>query len=187
VYATRDYHPELHCSFKSQGGIWPPHCVQGTWGVEFHTDLRFPKNFIEIRKAFAPDEDSYSGFDGTDLAKRLRLDGVEHLYIGGLATDYCVKSTVLDAIKEGFSVTVFEDAIRAVNVQPDDGSKAIQDMKDAGAAFVNSTEVQALTDKSALIVIDAQNDFFPPDGALPVPEGDHVLKPLNQFIDTWVK
>lgn len=134
IYATRDWHPPDHCSFRKQGGPWPPHCIAGSTGAEFAAALRLPARTIVISKATTPEKDAYSGFEGTDLAERCRRAGHERLFIGGLATDYCVLNTVLDALKFGFQVFLLEDAIRAVNVAPGDGDRAIEKMRSAGAS-----------------------------------------------------
>lgn len=142
IYATRDWHTPDHCSFKAQGGPWPPHCVAGSPGAEFAPDLRLPAESVTvISKGTLQDKDAYSGFEGTDLAERLRSAGVKRLFIGGLATDYCVLNTVRDALREGFAVQLLRDAIRAVNVQPDDGAKAIAEMCRQGAVPVTLAEV----------------------------------------------
>ena len=133
IYATRDWHPPNHISFKEQGGTWPAHCVQDTKGAEFHPDLRLPKGTAVISKATDPHKEAYSGFDGTNLEKELRLKGVKRVFIGGLATDYCVKSTVLDAVKLGFETVLLEDAVRGVDVKPGDSERAIEEMVVAGA------------------------------------------------------
>lgn len=136
VVFTRDWHPANHISFKPNGGIWPPHCVAGTTGAQFHPDLYFPPVSILVSKATEPEQEAYSGFQGTGLASWLREMGVEELWITGLATDYCVKNTVLDAIKLGFKVKVVKRAIRAVNVSPNDGEQAINEMILNGAEMV---------------------------------------------------
>lgn len=138
VYASRDWHPKKTRHFKAFGGLWPPHCVQGTKGAEFHLNLKLPSETIILTKGEDPNEDSYSGFDAQakgkkPFAKSLKENGIEHIYVGGLATDYCVKATVLDALKQGFNVTVLADAIRGVDVKPGDSINAIQEMKRAGA------------------------------------------------------
>ena len=133
IYATRDWHPPNHASFKENGGIWPSHCVQNTEGAEFHSDLKLPKGAVVVSKAIDPDREAYSGFEGTNLKEELGGKGIERAFIGGLATDYCVKSTVLDAIKLGFETVLLEDAIRGVNVKPDDDERAIKEMVAAGA------------------------------------------------------
>ena len=132
VFKTRDWHRPDTKHFELYGGTWPVHCVQNTKGAEFHPDLLDDVHIRVISKGLG-DEDCYSGFDGTDLALQLRRLGVEELWVGGLATDYCVKNTVLDARKEGFKVKVIEEAMRPVNIQPDDGAKAIAEMRAAGA------------------------------------------------------
>lgn len=138
IVATRDWHPEKTTHFKAFGGVWPSHCVQGTGGAEFHRALNLPSDAVIVSKGAAPDEDSYSGFQGRDergvkLSDLLRRFGVERLFVGGLATDYCVKHTVLDGLKEGFKVVLLEDAIRGVNLQPGDSERAIAEMVQAGA------------------------------------------------------
>jgi nicotinamidase/pyrazinamidase len=137
IYATRDWHPSDHCSFRAKNGPWPPHCVAGTPGADFAPGLQLPPQAIIISKAIHSDRDAYSGFSGTDLAERLRNQGVQRLYIGGLATDYCVLNTVRDALAQGFEVLLLEDAIRAVNLQPDDGARAVSDMRQKGAVAVS--------------------------------------------------
>jgi nicotinamidase/pyrazinamidase len=133
VYATRDWHPANHCSFKAQGGPWPPHCVAESPGAQFAARLRFPSGTLVISKATQPDKDAYSGFEGTDLGTRLRSRKIKRLFIGGLATDYCVLNTVRDARSLGHEVYLLTDAIRAVNVNPDDGPKAEAEMQHLGA------------------------------------------------------
>ena len=133
IYATRDWHPPSHVSFTSQGGSWPQHCVQNTDGAAFHPGLELPEGVTIVSKALEPSSDAYSGFEGTDLAENLRKQGIRRLFIGGLATDYCVKHTVLDALDMGFEVILLEDAIRGVEVKAGDSDKAIRDMVENGA------------------------------------------------------
>jgi nicotinamidase/pyrazinamidase len=140
VYATRDWHPERHCSFRAQGGPWPPHCVANTRGAEFAAALRLPPSATVISKATTPDEDAYSGFQGTDLDSRLRAAGIRQLFVGGLATDYCVLNTVRDALRLGYEVFLLSDAIRAVDVQAGDGLKAEEEMAKLGARRVSLKE-----------------------------------------------
>lgn len=136
IVFTRDWHPANHSSFKSNGGVWPSHCVAGTKGAEFHPDLYFPSVAFLVSKATEPDMEAYSGFQGTGLASWLRQLDADELVVTGLATDYCVKNTVVDALKLGFSVTVIKEAIRAVNVNPDDGDNAINEMFSLGAKII---------------------------------------------------
>jgi nicotinamidase/pyrazinamidase len=133
IYASRDWHPRDHCSFKAQGGPWPPHCMAGTPGAEFASALELPPKAEVISKAATRDKDAYSAFEGTELAPRLRKSGTARLLIGGLATDYCVLNTVRDALKHGFEVLLLTDAIRAVNVKPHDGDAAQAEMLRLGA------------------------------------------------------
>ena len=133
VFATRDWHPSDHCSFVDYGGIWPPHCIASTEGAGFAPALALPTDATIISKATSSEEDVYSGFEGTELSERLRQAAVTRLFVGGLATDYCVLNTVRDGVKEGFDVVLLRDAIRAVNVRPGDGQKAESEMEALGA------------------------------------------------------
>ena len=133
IYATRDWHPSNHISFRSTGGAWPSHCVQGTDGAEFHPDLRLPNGTLVISKGTNPDNEAYSGFEGTDLETLLKDSGVNRVFVGGLTTDYCVKNTVLDALKAGFEVVLLEDASRGINLRPRDSEEAIKQMTRKGA------------------------------------------------------
>jgi nicotinamidase/pyrazinamidase len=132
VFKSRDWHPLKTKHFAAYGGTWPVHCVQNTTGAEFHPELIDDMHIRVISKGLG-DEDSYSAFDGTDLALQLRRLGVEEVWVGGLATDYCVKNTVLDALKEGFRVKALKDAMRAVEIKPGDGERAVAEMQNAGA------------------------------------------------------
>jgi nicotinamidase/pyrazinamidase len=136
VYKTRDWHPEKTKHFAIYGGTWPIHCVQNTPGAQFHPDLLDDPRINVISKGVDERADGYSGFDGTQLAQLLRDEGVKEVWVGGLATDYCVKQTVIDGVHNGFKVKALADAMRPVNVNPDDGKKAIDEMKEAGAEFV---------------------------------------------------
>ena len=133
VFATRDWHPAGHCSFVEQGGSWPPHCVADTEGAAFAPKLKLNKAAIVIDKATTVEKDAYSGFEGTDLEMRLKDLNVDRVYVGGLATDYCVLQTVKDALAREFSVVLLTNAIRAVNIAPNDGDRAIRDMTESGA------------------------------------------------------
>ena len=143
VFASRDWHPEKHCSFKPQGGPWPEHCVAGTVGAQFADGLRLPPDVVVIDKAIREEADAYSAFSGTTLADQLRARGVKRLLVGGLATDYCVLNTVRDALREGFGVVLLEDAIRAVNVDPEDGPRAKREMESRGAVPARYEEIAA--------------------------------------------
>lgn len=132
VYASRDWHPAGHISFKGRGGPWPPHCIQGTSGAAFHPGLKLPPDVQLISKAQDPNEDSYSAFGGTDLAARLHRAGVKRVWIGGLTQDYCVRESSLDAIRDRFEVHVIVEGTRAVNVHPEDGPRALEDIRRAG-------------------------------------------------------
>ena len=139
VFKTRDWHPAKTNHFAAYGGTWPVHCVQGTYGAEFHPDLLDDPRITIISKGINERADGYSGFDGTNLGQLLRDEEVEEVWIGGLATDYCVKHTVLDARREGFQVKALADAMRPVNVNPNDGEQAIEEMRAAGAEIVGSS------------------------------------------------
>ncbi len=146
IFATRDWHPEKTKHFKTYGGVWPPHCVQGAKGAEFHPALKLPPSVEVISKGMDPEEDAYSAFQARDaedmqLPIILGMRGIQRLFVGGLATDYCVKATALDAIHQGFQVVVLEDAIRAVDVSPGDGAKAIEEMRVGGASFINGFDI----------------------------------------------
>lgn len=136
VVATRDWHPVDHGSFVTADppGPWPVHCVQGTPGAELHPDLDLRPAALVLDKGTAVDTEGYSGFDGTDLAALLHERGVEDVTVVGLATDYCVRATALDARAEGFSVTVEAGATRAVELEPGDGERALDQLRGAGVS-----------------------------------------------------
>ena len=133
IFASRDWHPPHHCSFQEQGGQWPVHCVMGSSGAQPPPRFSLPPSTQIIHKATCLDKDTYSAFEGTALVTSLRTAGVRRLSVGGLATDYCVLNTVKDALARGFSVFLLVDAIRAVNLRPDDGRKAEEEMIRLGA------------------------------------------------------
>ena len=136
VYKSRDWHPPTTKHFKVHGGTWPIHCVQNTHGAEFHPQLKDDPRIHIISKGLG-DTDCYSAFDETDLAAQLHDEGVEEILVGGLATDYCVKETVLAGLKNGFKVKALKNAMRAVDLNPGDGERAIEEMRKAGAQIVN--------------------------------------------------
>jgi nicotinamidase/pyrazinamidase len=131
VVATRDWHPPDHGSFREQGGIWPVHCVQGTPGAELHPDLDRTLVNVVVDKGQDVAADGYSGFEATLLEELLRAHGVDHVTIGGIATDYCVKNTALDALRLGFGVTVDSAAVRGVEVAPGDSERALDEIRAA--------------------------------------------------------
>ncbi len=137
---TRDWHPADHISFRERGGPWPPHCIKNTEGAEFHPDLKIPKGAIIVSKATKRDEEAYSGFQGTNLDSILRERGVRRLFLGGVATEYCVKATASDALKLGYEVIVVEDAIKGIN--EDDERRAKDSMLDEGAIFAALSEIK---------------------------------------------
>jgi nicotinamidase/pyrazinamidase len=144
VVYTQDWHPPVTPHFEKDGGIWPVHCVAGTWGAEFHPSLVVQPEAEVVRKGVGG-EDGYSGFTvrepqsgerhGTGLEDVLRRQGVEKVVVAGLATDYCVRETVLDALSRGFAATVVTDAVRAVDLQPGDGDRALEEVRAAGAVL----------------------------------------------------
>ncbi|MCS7244357.1 MAG: nicotinamidase [Candidatus Calescibacterium sp.] len=136
VIYTRDWHPENHISFKENGGRWPRHCVQNTWGSEFHPQVYLPKNYLVISKAFYPDLEAYSGFQDTELNQKLNEMGIKNLFVCGVATDYCVLNTVLDAINLGYKVFLLIDAVKGVDLNPNDSEDAVKKMVSAGAELL---------------------------------------------------
>ncbi|MFB0526743.1 MAG: nicotinamidase [bacterium] len=146
IFASRDWHPKESKHFKKFGGPWPEHCIQNTRGARLHPNLRLPKETIILSKGMDPDKDSYSAFQavnskGTGFFELLKSSGIKELFIGGLATDYCVKSSVLDALKSGFKVKLLMDAIRGVNMKPKDSEEAIEEMVSRGAEKMTLEEL----------------------------------------------
>ena len=146
LYATRDWHPPDSSHFLAGGGPWPTHCVAGSPGARFHPDLHLPDGTLVVNKGMTANSDGYSAFegcldDGTTLADDLRRRGITHLVTGGLATDYCVRHSVLDAIRGGWRVTLVTDAIEAVELTPGDGERALAEMRDAGTELKTSAEL----------------------------------------------
>jgi nicotinamidase/pyrazinamidase len=133
VIATRDWHPEGHGSFAEQGGPWPVHCLQDSEGAELHPDLDRSRVDIVLDKGQDPGTDGYSGFEATGLEELLRERGIDKLTVVGLATDYCVKNTVLDALRAGFDVVVDTEGVRGVEVEEGDSERALAEMREAGA------------------------------------------------------
>ena len=147
VYATRDWHPTGSTHFLAGGGGWPVHCVAHSPGARFHSDLRLPDGTLIVSKGIEANSDGYSAFegwldDGTAFAHDLRRRGITHLVAGGLATDYCVRHSVLDGIRKGWRVTLVTDAIAAVQLTPGDGERALAEMRDAGADLKTSAEFE---------------------------------------------
>lgn len=147
IYASRDWHPEKTKHFKAYGGLWPAHCVQNTKGAEFHHDIKLPKEAIILTKGEDPNEDSYSGFqaktkENKSFADSLKEKGIERLYVGGLATDYCVRATVLDALKQGVKATIIMDAVKGVNIKPEDSAAAMEEMEKQGAGKITLKDLK---------------------------------------------
>lgn len=146
VYASRDWHPPDSMHFAAHGGDWPVHCVQGSQGARLREDLDLPPTAAIITKGTGRQDEGYTAMAGNvagrgSFPEDLRARGVDHLYVGGLATDYCVRYSVLDALRHGFGVTVLTDAIRAVDVAPGDGDRALDEMRRAGATLASSNAV----------------------------------------------
>ena len=146
VFASRDWHPPDTAHFQDAGGPWPAHCVRDTPGAELHPDLVLPPEAVILSKGVDPQADGYSAFEardeaGRDLVELLRAAGVDHLLVGGLATDYCVRATVLAALARGLRVSLLTDAVAGVNVQPDDADRAIEEMVAAGAQLTTTDQV----------------------------------------------
>lgn len=140
VYASRDWHPARTTHFQAFGGEWPVHCVRNSVGAQFHPALELPATAIVVTKGECDDAPGYSAFegvtaDGTPLLDDVRRRGITHLYVGGLATDYCVRASVLDALQAGLRVTVLEDAIAGVDLRPGDSTRARDEMRGHGARF----------------------------------------------------
>lgn len=142
IFATRDWHPTNHCSFPEQGGVWPIHCVADSSGAMPPSSFRLPSSTVIVTKGTAPETEGYSGFQGTTMDAQLKEAGVRRLFVGGLATDFCVLNTVKDALDLGYQVYLLSDAIRAVNLQPNGGIKAIEAMLERGAILIESSEVR---------------------------------------------
>jgi nicotinamidase/pyrazinamidase len=140
IVFTRDWHPRDHISFSDRGGPWPPHCVMNTSGAEFHPNLRAPHNVVIISKGTERDKEAYSGFQGTNLHDILLEKGIKRLFIGGVATEYCVKSTVLDALEIGFETIVVEEAIKGI--RREDEIRAKEEMIDSGAILASINEIK---------------------------------------------
>lgn len=150
VFFTRDWHPPDHCSFQSQGGPWPPHCVRDTPGADFSSELSIPASAVIISKGTQKDSEQYSTFYGRDAAGHRQSDlmkkiGVRRIFIAGLATDYCVLNSVKDALAEGYEVYVIADAVCAVNIHPGDGRRAVEEMVRGGAKMVTTERIQGRT------------------------------------------
>ena len=146
VYATRDWHPPDSRHFLAGGGPWPAHCVASSPGAHFHSDLGLPEGVVVVNKGTTANSDGYSAFEGclengTSLSDDLRRRGITHLVTGGLATDYCIRHSVLDGRQKGWHVTVVTDAIAAVDLTPGDGERALAEMQAAGAELSRSTEL----------------------------------------------
>lgn len=143
VAFSRDWHPVNHHSFVEQGGVWPRHCIATSIGADFAAGLKVPDNALIISKATTPTAEAYSAFHDTDLAQRLHTLQVQRLFVAGLATDYCVRASVIDALANGFVVIVMPDAVRAVELQPGDSDRAFQAMTSSGAILCDAESILA--------------------------------------------
>lgn len=148
TYFSRDWHPARTTHFREWGGPWPAHCVEHTFGAEFHPSLAIPADAVIVSKGMDPNQDSYSAFQGLDpeglaLTDSLRSRGVRTIYVGGLATDYCVKCSVTDALRNGFEAVLLTDAIRGIDVAAGDVARAIDAMRAEGARLASIEEVVA--------------------------------------------
>jgi nicotinamidase/pyrazinamidase len=146
VVSTQDWHPAHHISFQERGGPWPPHCVQGTRGAQLHRGIETARITNYFKKASDPDRDAYSEFEGFDAEGRpldtyLHNRGIRRIYLVGLATDYCVRATAIDGLRSGYETYVVTDAVRAVNVDQNDGNKALTEMAGLGAKLIQSSEI----------------------------------------------
>lgn len=141
IYATRDWHPPDHCSFRQQGGLWPAHCIAGSKGAAFHADLELPVATHIISKATSQEKDVYSAFCDTQLNKLLQSSNIHRVFIGGIATEYCVLNTVKDALRYHYTTFVLADAVCAINKQPQDGSHALEEMVRLGARLIYSEDL----------------------------------------------
>lgn len=150
IYASRDWHPVGHCSFTEQGGIWPIHCIADSNGAAFSKAIPLEQVAIIISKATTVEKDAYSAFNGTGLGDQMRARGIARVAVCGLATDYCVLNTARDALAEGFAALLVLDAIRAVDVQPGDGARAIAEMQAAGAQPVHVDQVGLVAEMAEL-------------------------------------
>lgn len=142
ILFTRDWHSPDHSSFQRQGGPWPEHCVAGSWGAEFSARLVQPPGMLVVSKGSLQSDESYSNFESTELEAELRRRAIKRLFVGGLATEYCVRSTVKDALQRGFDVVLLGDCVRAINLQPRDGKRAIEEMQRQGAILASAEDLR---------------------------------------------
>jgi nicotinamidase/pyrazinamidase len=141
IYVSRDWHPANHISFITHGGQWPTHCVAGTFGAEFHPDLHLPSTAEIISKATSADREAYSALDHTPLKQKLLKQGIQRVFLCGLATDFCVLESGRDLLREGFHVVILADAIQAVDLQPGDGERARQELVSQGAVEIEEGDI----------------------------------------------
>jgi len=149
LFASRDWHPKKTTHFNAFGGLWPAHCVQESHGARFHPVLRLPESAIILSKGMDPEADSYSAFQavdakGNEFADLLKKFSIKELFVGGLATDYCVRWTVLDALKFGLRVFLLIDAIKGVNLRKNDSEAAVEEMVSLGAKKITIEKLSRL-------------------------------------------
>ncbi len=142
VFASRDYHPADHISFVDRGGLWPPHCVVGTKGVEFHPDLQLPAEVLIVSKATSEDKDAYSALEETSFLDQLRELKIRRVFVCGLAMDYCVFHSGYDLLKAEFAVVLLVDAVKAVDIKPGDGDRAREELRRLGAIEITRDDLQ---------------------------------------------
>jgi nicotinamidase/pyrazinamidase len=170
IFASRDWHPANHMSFKAQGGPWPPHCIQNTEGAKFHYSLKLPEDVVIVSKATDPAKEAYSVFEGTGLIETLKTAEIQRLFVGGLTTDYCVKESVLQARKLGYPVIVLVDGTRGINVRPGDADKAMDEMIKNGALTI------ALADLPEPLTLAGEENLAEVIGDTPLTKGDMKKK-----------
>lgn len=136
VFASQEWHPTTHSSFRDNGGTWPTHCVRGTKGAEFHPNLRLPIGSIIIRKGEDPAKTGFSAFEDSSLNSHLRRLEIKRVFIGGIPTEYSVQHTVVDAIQNGFATHLLTDGVSGFNANPDDSDRAIESMVANGAVVL---------------------------------------------------
>jgi nicotinamidase/pyrazinamidase len=141
IFTIQDWHPANHISFKAHGGAWPPHCIAETYGAQLHPELQ-ADTAIHILKGTVITIEAYSGFQGTSFKRLLKKTGIKRLFISGLATDYCIRSTALDGLSERFEVFIISDAVKGVEISPGDSKKALTEMKRAGAVIILEKDIQ---------------------------------------------
>jgi nicotinamidase/pyrazinamidase len=158
IYATQDWHPKEHASFRTKGGPWPPHCIQNTPGAALHPDLELPANAIVVKKGATSTKDAYSGFVDSNLEDQLIAAGIKRVVVGGLATDYVVLNTVIDTLDIGIETYVLTDAVDAMNIEPNDGLRALHLMQTTGATLITLADLLTDVDGGSTSAIPTDNE-----------------------------